>query len=67
MYSAMFLLGIAQALFLPNWLVGPAYFWGFGLLYLFRVKHEERMMMDQFGSEYEEYARRTGRVVPRFK
>lgn len=65
MYSAMFILGIAQALFLPNWLVGPAYFWGFGLLYLFRVKREEQMMVDQFGEEYETYRKRSGRLIPR--
>ena len=64
MYSSMFLLGIAQALFLPNWIVGPAYLLGFGALYVFRVKHEERMMLDKFGAEYEEYMKRSGQLFP---
>jgi protein-S-isoprenylcysteine O-methyltransferase Ste14 len=65
MYTSMFLLGIAQVLFLPNWIVGPAYLVGFGAAYIFRVKHEERMMLDRFSSEYEEYMRRSGRLIPR--
>ena len=65
MYSSMFLLAIAQALFVPNWIAGPAYFVGFGLLYVLRVGVEERMMFDRFGSEYVEYKQRTGRLMPR--
>ena len=65
MYSAMLLLGVAQVLFCPNWIAGPAYLLSFGLLYLFRVQAEERMMVDRFGVEYEEYIRKTGRVTPR--
>ena len=64
MYSSMFLLGIAQVLFLPNWVAGPAYLLSFGSLYLFRVRAEERMMLDQFGTEYEQYMRRSGRLIP---
>ena len=30
-----------------------------------RVGKEERMMIAQFGSEYTEYMRRTGRFLPR--
>ena len=67
MYSAMFALGIAQILFLPNWIVGPAYLVTFGSLYVFRVKREERMMLDCFGLEYEEYIGRSGRLIPRFR
>lgn len=64
MYASMFLLGIAQLLFLPNWIVGPAYLVGFGLLYAFRVKAEERMMLDRFGAEYTAYTERSGRLFP---
>lgn len=66
MYSSMFLLGIAQLLFLPNWLAGPGYLVSFGLLYIFRVRVEERMMLDQFGTEYEQYMRQAGRLIPRW-
>ncbi len=64
MYSSMFLLGIAQLLFLPNWVAGPAYLLSFGVLYMFRVRAEERMMLDHFGTEYEQYMRKAGRLVP---
>ena len=30
-----------------------------------RMKDEERMMIEQFGSEYEEYMERTGRIFPK--
>lgn len=65
MYSAMFVLGVAQTFFCQNWFVGPAYLVTFGLLYLLRVRVEERMMVDRFGSEYEAYMKTTGRVMPR--
>jgi protein-S-isoprenylcysteine O-methyltransferase Ste14 len=65
MYASMFLLGIAHLLFVPNWIVGPAYLASFWLLYAIRVGREERMMLDRFGAEYEEYRRRTGRVMPK--
>lgn len=66
MYTAIFLIALAQALFLPNWIVGPSYLIGFGLLYLLRVGREEQMMLDAFGDEYREYSRRTGRLLPKF-
>lgn len=30
-----------------------------------RMRDEERMMIEQFGSEYEEYVKRTGRIFPK--
>ena len=30
-----------------------------------RMKDEERMMVEQFGSEYEEYKKKTGRIFPK--
>jgi protein-S-isoprenylcysteine O-methyltransferase Ste14 len=67
MYSAMTLQGIGQVLVLSNWIVGPAWLVTFGILYLIRVGHEERMMLDRFGSEYETYMQTTGRLLPRRK
>lgn len=64
MYAAMFLQGIGQILFLPNWIAGPAWLVTFGVLYRVRVGNEEQMMLDRFGSQYEEYSRRTGRLLP---
>jgi protein-S-isoprenylcysteine O-methyltransferase Ste14 len=66
MYTAIFLVGIAHLLFVPNWIVARAYFLSFAILYVLRVAREERMMLDRFGSEYETYMQRTGRLLPRF-
>lgn len=66
MYSAMMLLGIAHALYVPNWLAGPAYLLSFGTLYLLRVRAEEHMMLEEFGSEYGAYMKHTGRLTPWF-
>jgi len=64
MYAAFFLWAIAQALLLPNWFAGLAGLVGFGTLFGFRVRSEERMMEATFGDAYRAYAERTWRVVP---
>jgi protein-S-isoprenylcysteine O-methyltransferase Ste14 len=38
----------------------------FGTLYFLRVANEERMMLDQFGADYQRYRERTGRLLPKF-
>jgi protein-S-isoprenylcysteine O-methyltransferase Ste14 len=64
MYSAFWLMAVAQALLLPNWVAGPAGLVGFGTLFFSRIGAEERMMEDAFGEEYRAYRARTWRVVP---
>ena len=64
MYAALFLYSIGQALAVPNWVAGPSYLVTFGLLFLLRLRHEERMMRDTFGAAYDDYAARTRRLVP---
>jgi protein-S-isoprenylcysteine O-methyltransferase Ste14 len=66
MYSAFWLMAIAQALLLPNWVAGFAGLLGFGTLYLLRVGPEEEMMAETFGEEYRDYMARTGRITPWF-
>lgn len=65
MYAAGWLLGIAQALLIPNAVAGGAGLASFALLYFLRSPREERMMLDRFGADYRSYMDRTGRVVPR--
>ena len=64
MYSGFWLMALAQLLFLPNWIAGPAGLIGFGILFFGRVGREEEMMISAFGDEYRSYMRRTSRVIP---
>ena len=64
MYSALLLYSSGQALALPNWVAGPSYLVAFGLLFALRVSREERMMLEQFGQDYQAYMARTKRLVP---
>lgn len=64
MYAGFWLMALAQALLLPNWVAGPAGLVGFGILFFGRVRREEEMMITAFGDEYRDYMRRTARVVP---
>jgi protein-S-isoprenylcysteine O-methyltransferase Ste14 len=66
MYSALFLLGVAQACLLSNWIAGPAMLVAFFLMFAFRIGPEERMMLDRFGAQYEAYRQQTRRVIPGF-
>ena len=64
MYSSFFLLALAQFLLFPNWLAGASGFLGVGVLYAFRIRQEERMMRESFGSDYLSYVARTKRLIP---
>jgi protein-S-isoprenylcysteine O-methyltransferase Ste14 len=64
MYLALLLYSAGQALAVPNWVAGPSYLVAFALLFAFRVGPEERMMREEFGRDYEEYAARTKRLIP---
>lgn len=64
MYSSFFLLGIAQSLFLPNWFAGLAGVAGTAVLFAFRVRREEQLMVKQFGDEYRAYMANSKRLVP---
>ncbi len=66
MYAALWLIAIAQPLLIHNWIAGGMMFVAFSALYCLRVSKEEKMMLDEFGSEYRDYMARTGRIFPRF-
>ena len=65
MYLSFFMWAIGQALLIENWLAGPLGLLAFILIYLFRVEHEEQQLLDQFGAEYEQYQKKTGRLLPK--
>lgn len=64
MYLALLLYAAGQALVLPNWVAGPSYLIALTLLFAFRMRPEEQMMLDAFGDDYEAYMARTKRLVP---
>ena len=65
MYAAIWLFSLTQGVLLHNWLAGWSALAAFALMYLARIPREEEMMRSRFREEYEEYARRTGRIFPR--
>lgn len=65
MYLSFWLWAVAQFCLLPNGIAGAAGLVGVAILYFSRVRHEEAMMRDAFGASYDEYARHTGRIIPR--
>jgi protein-S-isoprenylcysteine O-methyltransferase Ste14 len=64
MYSSFFLLGLSQMLLLPNWLAGASGLIGVALLFVFRVRREEHMMIQTIGDEYRSYMAGTKRLIP---
>ena len=67
MYASGWLLGLAQALLVQNWIAGLATVAAFLPLYAMRVPREEQMMLEHFGDAYRAYAAQTGRIVPRLR
>lgn len=65
MYTAIFLYVLAQALLLANWVAGPGCLVVFALMFVSRLHTEERMMLEKFGPQYEDYMLRTKRLIPR--
>jgi protein-S-isoprenylcysteine O-methyltransferase Ste14 len=64
MYSAFWLMALAQALFLANWAAGLSGLLGFGFLFFSRIGPEEHMMEARFGEEWRQYRTRTWRIIP---
>jgi protein-S-isoprenylcysteine O-methyltransferase Ste14 len=67
MYASIWLWGLAQGLMLANWFAGWSVIPVFAAMYFIRMPREERLMCDEFGDAYRNYARRTGRVFPRLR
>ncbi len=65
MYAAGWVMMIAQAFLLSNWIAGFGGVVTFGIMYFMRVSKEEQMMLQQFGDQYQQYMARTGRIIPK--
>ena len=62
---SFWLWGIAQALLIPNWVAGFSGIVAVAILYFSRIRNEEAMMRQQFGNAYDDYCKRTKRLVPK--
>lgn len=67
MYASFFLLALAQAVLLPNWIAGWSALLAVSILCIVRVPREEHMMREFFGGAYLQYSSRTGALVARLK
>src|SRR5688500_745856 len=67
MYASIAMFSLAQGLLLENWLAGWSAFVAFAILYFVRLPHEERMMSEFFGQQYDDYMSQTGRLLPRLR
>ena len=65
MYAAHLLWAVAQILILHNWIAGFSFIVVMIPHYLIRVSREEQMLIDQFGDEYLDYMKISGRVFPK--
>jgi protein-S-isoprenylcysteine O-methyltransferase Ste14 len=65
MYASQWLVALAQPLLLQNWIAGFLNLAAFIPFYLLRVKAEEQMMLDSFGTQYQQYMKKTGGVLPK--
>ncbi|MEO0461498.1 MAG: protein-S-isoprenylcysteine O-methyltransferase [Pseudomonadota bacterium] len=65
MYSAIWLMALAQPLLFQNWIAGPPVLLAFGMLFVTRLPKEEAMMTETFGEDYAVYSRRSGALIPK--
>ena len=65
MYTHFWLLIISQGLILDNWIILSCGILSWSILYFLRVRKEEEMMIEEFGEEYIEYIKNTGRLFPK--
>lgn len=64
-YTAFLLFIGSFVLITANWLVGGAWLATTAIDITARVRYEERLLADQFGDQYLNYAKKTGRLIPR--
>ncbi len=63
---ASFLIHLVCMLFVSsNWLVGVVGLLSFGTSFVIRLKEEEEMMVEQFGDAYQDYKKKTKRIIPK--
>jgi protein-S-isoprenylcysteine O-methyltransferase Ste14 len=66
MYTAHLYWALAQPLLVHNWIGGFSLLLVMIPFLMYRVPREEKLLVEEFGEEYEALRRRTGWVLPRF-
>ena len=67
MYTAFLTLGLGYGLVAANWFIGLTWLISTVGILFERLHKEEIMLLEQFGDEYREYMKKTGRFLPRVK
>jgi len=67
MYSAHMTWAIAQAMILPNWIAGFSFLIVLTPHIFIRIGVEEKLLVEQFSDEYQDYMKRSGRLLPRLR
>ena len=65
MYTQSWIWTLLQGIILTNYFVEICGIICWGYLYFTRVGSEEQMMIEEFGEEYIEYMKHTGRLIPK--
>jgi len=65
MYASFFLMAIGQLLLLQSVFAGPSALVAVALLYVIRKPHEEAMLLELFGEQYQRYMNSTGGILPK--
>lgn len=64
MYTQIWVWVIFQGLVLSNWALWISGIVAWAILFFIRVPREEQMMIAEFGTQYKEYKKRTGCILP---
>lgn len=64
-YAAFLLTLLAALLYLPHWVTLATLGYGIAVLNVTASREEKRLSISEFGAEYTEYVRHTGRFLPR--
>jgi protein-S-isoprenylcysteine O-methyltransferase Ste14 len=65
MYWSFILIGIGMLLLTGNWLLGGGFLLIIFMVMFIRMPVEERALLDAYGQEYADYAKRTGKFFPK--
>ena len=64
MYLSLLIFSVGNTLALPNYVAGPSFVVAMLVIIAFRIGPEERMLLEEFGEQYEAYRERSYRLIP---